>query len=118
MIFAMLLKASVNILKISWLEWLKTFDTYQEKVLFMKKEKQPIKHHYIPQFYLFYLSNFTETEDKDSQLWITDQKQCKQWKTSPSAVAYQNKLYSLENTQLIIQTLNPTTISLSIEKVA
>lgn len=61
----------------------------------MKKEKPPVKHHYIPKFYL---SNFTETEDENSQLWVTDQKQCKQWKASPSAVAYQNKLYFLEET--------------------
>ncbi len=53
----------------------------------------PVKHHYIPQFFL---ANFTETGHKDSKLWVTDQKQCKQWSASPSAVAYQNKLYTLE----------------------
>lgn len=59
----------------------------------MKKGNIPVKHHYIPQFFL---SNFTETGNKDSQLWVTDQKQCKQWKSSISTAAYQNKLYSLE----------------------
>lgn len=63
-------------------------------MLLLKNAKPPVKHHYIPQFYL---SNFLESDNKDSQLWVTDLVQCKQWKASPSAIAYQNKLYSLEN---------------------
>lgn len=53
----------------------------------------PVKHHYIPKFYL---ANFTEAGHKDSKLWVTDQKQCKQWHASPSAVAYKKKLYTVE----------------------
>lgn len=60
----------------------------------ISQENIPIKHHYIPQFFL---ANFTDIGNKESKLWVTDQKQCKQWKASTSAVAYQNKLYSLES---------------------
>ena len=56
--------------------------------------KRSIKHHFIPQFYL---NNFTETGDKNSYIWITDTFKCKQWRAYPSSIAYENRLYSLEN---------------------
>lgn len=59
----------------------------------MKKDNIPIKHHYIPKFFL---ANFTEGGKKESKLWITDLKSCKQWQAAPPAIAYQNNLYSLE----------------------
>lgn len=62
-------------------------------MLVFKNIKPPMKHHYIPQFYL---ANFINPSDNNAQLWVTDLKQCKQWKAAPSAIAYQNKLYSLE----------------------
>ena len=43
------------------------------------------------------MANFTEDGKKDSKIWVTDQKQSKQWQASPSAIAYENKLYALEN---------------------
>ncbi|AFM40270.1 hypothetical protein Desaci_1240 [Desulfosporosinus acidiphilus SJ4] len=46
----------------------------------MGNDNIPIKHHYIPQFYL---TNFSEDGTKNSKIWVTDQKLCKQWKLQP-----------------------------------
>src|ERR1039457_1662379 len=44
------------------------------------KEPEPRRHHYVPQCWL---AGFTDTGEKDGQLWVTGLVRRKQWQASP-----------------------------------
>jgi hypothetical protein len=46
----------------------------------MDTEREPRAHHFVPQCWL---AGFTETGEKDGQLWVTDLHRRKQWLSSP-----------------------------------
>jgi hypothetical protein len=53
-------------------------------------EREPRAHHYVPQCWL---AGFTETGEKDGQLWVTDLYRKKQWPSSPANTGHRRDFY-------------------------
>lgn len=51
------------------------------------------KHHYIPQFYL---AGFSADGTEKGELWVTDQREARQWQTSPEKAAKETDFYKVE----------------------
>jgi hypothetical protein len=61
------------------------------------KEPEPRRHHYVPQCWL---AGFTDTGEKDGQLWVTDLVRRKQWQASPNNAGHIRDFYRLSDEQL------------------
>src|ERR1017187_4944654 len=61
------------------------------------KEPEPRRHHYVPQCWL---AGFTDTGEKDGQLWVTDLVRRKQWQASPNNAGHIRDFYRLSPEQL------------------
>lgn len=54
--------------------------------------QQPRKHHYVPNFYL---AGFTKSESDNGELYVLDQAQRRQWKSTPANTARQTDYYAI-----------------------
>ena len=54
---------------------------------------QPRRHHYVPKFYL---AGFTKYGTVDGELYVLDQRQRKQWKSTPLKTAHQRDFHAIE----------------------
>ncbi|MCO8122597.1 DUF4238 domain-containing protein [Stieleria sp. TO1_6] len=55
---------------------------------------QPIKHHYVPQFYL---AGFTKADQKDSVFYVFDKVLRKTWESNPKATGFAKNFHRIEN---------------------
>jgi hypothetical protein len=58
---------------------------------------EPRAHHYVPQCWL---AGFTEQGEKDSELWVTDLKRQKQWKSNPVNAGHRRDFYRISDPNL------------------
>jgi hypothetical protein len=63
----------------------------------VKQGGEPRAHHFVPQCWL---SGFTDTGQKDGQLWVTDIVRTKQWPTNPAKAGHQRDFYRVSDPQL------------------
>jgi len=61
------------------------------------KANEPRRHHYVPRCWL---AGFTDTGDKDGNLWVTDFQRRKQWQTSPGNAGFIKDFYRLTDEHL------------------
>jgi hypothetical protein len=62
-----------------------------------KQQSEARRHHFVP---VCWLAGFTETGDRDGQLWVTDFRRRKQWATSPGNAGFIRDFYRLSDEQL------------------
>ena len=56
------------------------------------KKSEPRAHHYVPQCWL---AGFTDTEEQDGRLWVTDLGRSKQWPSSPPNAGHSRDFYRI-----------------------
>src|SRR5437764_8841530 len=56
---------------------------------------QPVKHHYVPQFYL---AGFTASGQRDDILHVLDKRLRRTWKARPRGVGFEEDFYSIDAT--------------------
>ncbi len=61
------------------------------------KASEPRAHHFVPQCWL---AGFTDTGQKDGQLWVTDLTRGKQWQTSPANAGRHRDFYRISDPKL------------------
>ena len=61
-----------------------------------RSDAEPRRHHYVPQCWL---AGFTDTGEKDGQLWVTDLTRRKQWQASPNTAGHIRDFYRLSDEQ-------------------
>src|ERR1700690_1456266 len=61
-----------------------------------RQEAEPRRHHYVPRCWL---AGFTDTGEKDGQLWVTDMVRRKQWQASPKTAGNIRDFYRLSDEQ-------------------
>jgi hypothetical protein len=57
-----------------------------------KNDAEPRRHHYVPRCWL---AGFTDTGEKDGQLWVTDLIRRKQWQAGPNTAGHIRDFYRL-----------------------
>jgi hypothetical protein len=62
-----------------------------------KTGAEPRAHHFVPQCWL---AGFTETGQKDGQLWVTDLARAKQWQTNPAKAGHRRDFYRVSDPEL------------------
>jgi hypothetical protein len=61
------------------------------------KASEPRAHHFVPQCWL---AGFTDTGQKDGQIWVTDLARKKQWRTSPANAGHHRDFYRISDPKL------------------
>src|SRR5271169_5932440 len=62
-----------------------------------EKESEPRAHHFVP---ACWLAGFTETGDKDGDLWVTDLGRRKQWQTNPRKAGRIRDFYRVDDPEV------------------
>jgi hypothetical protein len=61
------------------------------------KPSEPRAHHFVPQCWL---AGFTESDEKEGRLWVTDLGRAKQWPTNPANAGHSRDFYRLSDPRL------------------
>jgi hypothetical protein len=61
------------------------------------QQPEPRRHHFVP---ACWLAGFTESGDKDGQIWVTDFRRGKQWPSSPGNAGFIRDFYRLSDEEL------------------
>lgn len=62
-----------------------------------KRTTEPRAHHFVPQCWL---AGFTDTGQKDGELWVTDLARAKRWKSRPANAGHRRDFYRVSNPKL------------------
>jgi hypothetical protein len=73
------------------------------------KPSEPRAHHFVPQCWL---AGFTETGEKQGNLWVSDLGRAKQWPTKPAKAGYSRDFYRLSDRRL-----NPLVVETALSKI-
>jgi hypothetical protein len=67
------------------------------KKMAISKASEPRAHHFVPQCWV---AGFTDTSQKDGQLWVTDLARKKQWRTKPANAGHSRDFYRISDPKL------------------